>query len=273
MKESKYKCKEIKKIMIDYLSRELTPDDPVSRERIAIMENHVKTCSQCRREYRVLQNIYRETRQIDDEAHAVMAAIDWEENARVIAQSIPYQSKKQRRARDFSFPSLNWKLVVPTLAGVFILGLWLGYLLFYPPSQVSISREAISKTDAALARLETTLTKKEMQGYFQKTQLLLTDLMRQCEADGTASWATQINRQRARTLLNKNRYFNQDILNPQLLSTRRLLKKIEWLLYEVLTLDEEVSCDQLRHLQDYIQQERLLLKLRLVGKDISYSEV
>jgi hypothetical protein len=112
-----------------------------------------------------------------------------------------------------------------------------------------------------------------MQRYFQKTQLLLTDLMRQCEEDGTASWTTGLNRERARTLLNKNRYFNQDLSNPQLLSTRQLLKKIEWLLYEMLTLDEEASCDQLYRLQDYIRQERLLLKLRLVGKDISYNEV
>ncbi len=273
MKECKYKCKEIKEIMMDFLSEEITHSDPLSRERIAIMENHLTTCSRCRREYQLFQSIYQETRQIDDEANAVMTTIDWEENARVITQGIRFKFKKPRRTWGFSFQPLNWKLVVPTLAGVFILGLWLGYLLFYTPSQVSLSWEAASKTDAALARLETTLAKKEIQGYFQQTQLLLTDLMRQCEEDGTASWATQLNRQRARTLLNKNRYFNQDLSNPQLLSTKQLLKKIEWLLYEVLTLDEETSCDQLRRLQDYIQQERLLLKLRLVGKDISYSEV
>jgi len=273
MKESKYKCKEIKKIMMDYLSEELADSDPLSRESIAIMENHLKTCSRCQREYQVLQSIYQETNQIDDEANAVMTTIDWEENARVITQSIPFKFKKPRQTWDFSFQLLNWKLMVPTLAGVFILGLWLGYLLFYTPSQVSLSREPASKTDTALARLETTLAKKEVQGYFQQTQLLLTDLMQQCEEDGTASWATQVNRQRARTLLNKNRYFNQDLSNPQLLSTRRLLKKIEWLLYEMLTMDEEASCDQLRRLQDYIQEERLLLKLRLVGKDLSYSEV
>ncbi len=271
MKECKYKCKEIKKIMTDDLSQELTHDDALFRESTAIMEKHLKSCARCRREYHVLQSIYRETRQIEAEANAVMATIDWEENARDITRDLRF--KRRRQTWSFSFQPLNWKLAVPTLAGIFILGLWLGYLLFNTTSRDSLSREKSPEADVTLARLETTLAKKEMQHYFQKTQLLLTDLMRQCEEDGTASWTTGINRQRARTLLNKNRYFNQDLSNPQLLSTRRLLKKIEWLLYEMLTLDEEASCDRLYRLQDYIRKERLLLKLRLVGKDITYIEV
>ena len=273
MKECKYKCKEIKKIMMDYLSQELTHNGPLSRESIATMENHLKCCARCWREYQVLQSIHRENRQIETEAKAMMATIDWEENARDITQGLRFKFKRPSQTWSFPFQPMNWKLAVPTLAGIFILGLWLGYLLFNTASQVSLSREKPLEADVTLARLETTLAKKEMQRYFQKTQLLLTDLMRQCEEDGTASWTTGINRQRARTLLKKNLYYEKDLSNPQLLSTRRLLKKIEWLLYEMLTLDEEASCDRLYRLQDYIRKERLLLKLRLVGKDISYKEV
>jgi len=259
--------------MIDYLSQELSHDGPLSRESISIMENHLKSCARCRQEYQVMQSIRSEIPQIETEANAVMATIDWEENARNITQGFRLKFKKPNQTWRFSFHPLNWKLAFPTLAGIFILGLWLGYHLFNTTSQVPISQKKSLESDVTLARLETTLTKKEMQRYFQRTKMLLTDLMRQCEEDGTVSWTTGLNRQRARTLLNKNRYFEQDISNPQLLSTRRLLKKIEWLLYEMLTLDEEASCDRLYHLQNYIRKERLLLKLRLVGKDISYNEV
>jgi hypothetical protein len=41
----------------------------------------------------------------------------------------------------------------------------------------------------------------------------------------------------------------------------------------MVELDEKGSCKELQRLQDYIRKERLLLKLRLVGKDISYKEV
>jgi hypothetical protein len=221
----------------------------------------------------ILQRIQQETDAIRDAAEASMETIDWEENAQIITRSVRF--RERRRAWSFSLPAFNWKLAVPTLASVLLLGVWLGYLLFYnvPSDSVTEPYEVKPTAEFALARLETTLAKKEMQGYFQQTQMLLTDLMRQCDEEGMVTWAAQVNRKRVKTLLNKNRYFRQDINNPQLLSTRPLLEKIEWLLYEILTLNDEVSCRKLQHLQDYIRRERLLLKLRLVSKDISFKEV
>lgn len=274
MKE--YKCKEIKKRMVDYLSGELAGGDPQSK----VMENHLHTCSHCSREYAILKEIYSETRRVGDAADAVMETIDWEENALDISRSIRINESRQharawRPSWNFPLPSLGWKLAVPTLAGVFILGIWLGYLLFYQAPQRPLAMDEIFKPgdEALISRLETTLTRREMQGYFLQTQLLLTDLMRQCGEDGAATWSSGASRQRVQALLNKNRYFNEDLSNPELLSTRRLLKKIEWLLYEMVELDEKGSCKELQRLQDYIRKERLLLKLRLVGKDISYKEV
>ncbi|MCX6579935.1 MAG: zf-HC2 domain-containing protein [Candidatus Aminicenantes bacterium] len=274
MKE--YKCKEIKKIMMDYLSGELAGADPRSK----VMENHLHTCSRCSREYAILKEIYSETRRVGDAAEAVMETIDWEENALDISRGIRIDESRQRvRARrpswGFSLPTLGWKLAVPAMAGVFILGICLGYLLFYHAPQRPLALEEIFKPgdEGLISRLETTLTRREMQGYFLQTQLLLTDLMRQCDEDGAAAWSGGASRQRVRELLNKNRYFNQDLSNPELLSARRLLKKIEWLLYEMVELDEKGSCKELQRLQDYIRKERLLLKLRLVDKDISYKEV
>ncbi len=258
--------------MVDYLSGELTDSDPQSK----VMENHLHTCSCCSHEYTVLKEIYSETRRMGDAAEAVMENIDWEENALDISHSIRI-NQSRRRARawrpswNFSLPLLGWKLAAPVLAGVFILGISLGYLLFYQAPQRPLAVDEIFKSvdEALISRLETTLTRREMQGYFLQTQLLLTDLMRQCDEDGAATWSSGASRQRVQALLNKNRYFNEDISNPELLSTRRLLKKIEWLLYEMVELDEKGSCQELQRLQDYIRKERLLLKLRLVGKDIS----
>jgi hypothetical protein len=272
MKESK--CKKMKHIMVEVLSGELTGTTSQAKE----MADHLTTCSRCRREYRLLQKIYSETRQIHEAVEASMETIDWEENAQDIVHSIRLrQSRRRHRSWGFSFQPMNWKLLVPTLAGVLLLGIWLGYLLFYhAPSRALIEERAFQPdTVAVVDRLEAALAKREMQGYFQQTQMLLTDLMRQCDEDGTAAWVTGVNRQRVRTLLNKNRYLGQELTHPELLSTRRLIKKLEGVLYEMLTLDENTSCDQLERLQDYIRQERLLLKLRLVGKDISpsYSEV
>jgi hypothetical protein len=79
----------------------------------------------------------------------------------------------------------------------------------------------------------------------------------------------RLNRDRVKLLLNRSKYFTRDLDNPRLMSSRNLLKKIEWLLYEILSLNDAVSCRQLQQIQDYIRQERLLLKIRLIGKDIT----
>ncbi len=259
------RCSDIKKIMIDYLSGERIefPAQSGQSAQPTEMQEHVQTCSRCSSEYRVLQGIFHESRRVDDAAEAAMATIDWDENAEAVTRAVRFKESRRRTrpAWGFSVPTMNfnWKLAVPTMAAVFILGISIGYLLFYNAPQTPVLNGRISKTDAALARLETTLTKKEVHGYLQQTQMLFTDLMRQCDEDGSAAWATGVNRRRVRTLLNKNRYFNQDPSNPELLSTRRLLKKIEWLLYEMTTLDEKSSCQQLERLQDFIRRERLLL--------------
>lgn len=269
-------CNRIRKIMVDYLSGELIESNgPESGPRFAAMEAHVGTCSRCRNEYAVMQKIYGVTRDINDAAGSAMETIDWEANAERIARGVRF--KRPARTREFSFNpfTFNWSPAVPAMAGVFLLGILLGYFLFYTPgpSDSPLSGVTSGQPDAALARLEATLAKRGMRDYFQQTQLLITDLMRQCDDDGTASWSTGVNRRQVRTLLNKNHYFNRELSNPQFLSSRRLLKKIEWLLYEMVTLDDGASCEQLQRLQQFIRKERLLLKLRLVGKDISYKEV
>jgi hypothetical protein len=38
-------------------------------------------------------------------------------------------------------------------------------------------------------------------------------------------------------------------------------------------IEEDISCQKLQQLQDYIKQERLLFKIRLVGKELQLSEV
>ena len=221
----------------------------------------------------LLQRIQQETDAVRNAAEVSMETIDWEENAHMITRGVRF--KERRPAWSFSLPAFNWKLAVPTLAAVLLLGIWLGYLLFYNASPGRIDRELEKEPEArfALARLETTLAKKEMQGFFQQTQMLLTDLMRECEEDGMATWTAQVNRERVKTLLDKIRYFNQDKDNPQLLSTRPLLEKLESLMFEILTLNEEVSCHKFQRIRDYIRRERLLLKLRLVSKDVSFKEV
>jgi hypothetical protein len=274
-KTKKHKCKDINPLLVDYASGQLLPADT---QRI---EEHLPTCRNCREEYTLLQRLNRETRRLDEASNAVMASIDWEDAAQIITNNIPFKRTAPRNSKkpwfDFNLSaiSFSWKLAVPAMAGIFLLGIWLGYLFFHV-NPTGTSGTSVSATpEFSLDRLENTLARKEVASYFDQTQLVLTDLMKQCSTDESFSLQNQVDMRRVRTLLGKSRYFRENLNEPQLLSIKKLLKKIEWLLYEILMTDieEDISCKKLQQLQNYIKQERLLFKIRLVGKEVSLSEV
>ena len=275
-KRDKKRCKEIGLMLAVYASNELLPGE------MQALERHVETCPECREEFLLVQRISRETSHLDESCDEVMTSIDWQETAQTISDAVSRKgwgagSRKSRlRWHDLAV-SFKWKLAVPMLTGVFLLGIWLGYIFFHsplkPPGPVRPMEDIPSET--SLARLEKTLAKKEVASYFMQTQLVLTDLMKQCDTEASFSIQNQVDLQRVRALLSKSHYFKRSLDDPQLMSSKPLLKKIEWLLYEILMTDgdDETSCQRLQQLQEYIKKERLLFKIRLVGKELSLSEV
>ena len=274
-KTKKHKCKDINPLLTDYVQGQLLP------AVIRRIEEHLPTCRNCREEYTLIQQLHRETQRLDEECNTVMASIDWEETAYTITGNIPFaeaprQSKKPWFAFDWSRISFSWKLAVPAMAGIFLLGIWLGYLFFHVTTNTPAPfTPGLSTSKSSLDRLENTLARKEVASYFDQTQLVLTDLMKQCSTDESFSLQNQVDMRRVRTLLGKSRYFRENLDNPLLLSSKPLLKKIEWLLYEILMTDieKDIPCKKLQQLQDYIKQERLLFKILLVGKELTLSEV
>jgi predicted anti-sigma-YlaC factor YlaD len=282
-KPKTHRCKEMASRLADYAAGELLAAE------VQRLEAHLHTCPDCRQEYALTRALNEEARRWEDNCQAVMASIDWEKTARTISSQIAFKPTKTRKPRKslvswfhFDLPviSFNWQMALPAMVGIFLLGIGLGYLLFHVtptvPLQTGSAGPAFSTAAAAsLDRLENTLARKEVAGYFDQTQLVLTDLMKQCNTDGSFSLQNQVDMGRVRTLLGKGRYFKENLDDPRLLSSKQLLKKIDWLLYEILmtSIDEDTSCQKIEQLQDYIKQERLLFKIRLVGKELTLSEV
>lgn len=273
-------CIEISGLLVEHAARELTAD---VAQRVEI---HLDACRDCREEYTLLQQLETDRLQIEDACSAAMAAIDWEASAEDITRNIPfeepdlsYRPRKSRlkdRGLGFNFP-LGWKLLVPTMAGVLLIGIWLGYVFFHVSPEPALPGTDIPSTGMSLARLEHTLARKEMAGYFKQSQLVLTDLMNHCDTDGSFSMQEQVDMRRVRKLLSKSRYVHQNAEDPQFMANKELLKKLDWLLYEILMTDSQadadVTCEKMQKLQDYIKQERLLFRLRLADKELSLDEV
>lgn len=273
-------CHEISELLVDHAAQELAAEDA---RRVEI---HIDTCGDCREEFMLLQQLETEAIQIEDACSAAMATIDWEASAEEITQRIPFEepavSYRPRKSRlgdwglGFNF-QFGWKLLVPTMAGILLLGVWLGYLFFHVSPDPMLPGQEDPASGVSLARLENTLARKEMAGYIKQSQLVLTDLMNRCDTDGSFSMNEQVDMRRVRTLLSKSRYVNQNADDPQFMANKELLKKLDWLLYEIIMTDtqadNDVTCEKMQKLQDYIKQERLLFKLRLADKELNLDEV
>jgi len=80
----------------------------------------------------------------------------------------------------------------------------------------------------------------------------------------------------AKELLLKKKYFQQSLPAVEWLKVRRVSERIDWLNYEILQLEERQLCSQIDRLQRIMENENLLLKIRLLERDLSdqpYQEV
>lgn len=267
----KKECKHIKHLLADYAIEELSPAEEKK------VDHHLHACPECKEEIRVIRRIQEEADFLGQGCESLMASIDWEESAESITSHIPFKEPASMRRSPSWF---TWKLLAPAVTAIFMMGIYLGYLMFYqnnpaplPPQQAGFTPVNPAIQQASLNRMENSLTRREVAGYFKQSQMFLTDLLDTCSADDNFPWKSQLDKKQIRSLLKKNRFFHQNLDDPRLYTSKPLLKKIEWLLVEILMADDNSSCEKLREFQDYIKQERLLFKIRLVGKELTSTDI
>ena len=84
-----------------------------------------------------------------------------------------------------------------------------------------------------------------------------------------AAWEVRLVSRQAKDLLMKKKYFQQNLPALEWLRIRNVSEKIDWLNYEILQLEDRQLCSQIGRLQRIMENEKLLLKIRLLEKDLS----
>ncbi len=216
-------------------------------------------------------NISSIVNEINIDVEKQMQEIDWEKSAIDINRTVKLSKfNKKKHTNYFNF-SLRFAIPIATL--ILIIGVSLGYFLSIRNITQTNPSQYQTSAKITLARLESTLNKREINIYFSQAHLLLTEIMEVC-VDNTIKIDTKyLNNRRVKKLLKKNRYFNKNSSDSQWLVSRNLLGKIEWVLLEILMADGELGCEIQKKLQKYITNERLLFKLRLLSSEASFSEV
>lgn len=249
----------------------LAADEIADPQRLWV-EDHLRGCAACRRELASLQALLAAASR-PRAAEAECRAIDWDAVSGRIMGGIAYgdwTSPRPLRWRIFSFATL-------AAAAALLLALGVGtFLWLRPRAGVVPWPESGRVSPAALSKLQSGLAREEMISYLQQSQLMFTDLLKDCASEEVAAWEIRLYSRQAKELLLKKKYFQQNLPAMEWLKVRNVSERIDWLNYEILQLESQQLCHQISRLQQIMESEKLLLKIRLLEKDLSsqlYQEV
>lgn len=265
-------CKKYEKELVAFLSGELEREE---RARVAF---HIDRCAHCQNELQKIKETMESAGSLTPEIEKAMASVDWETLPSKIAESVfetvPFSSRSGRLRRFLGFlfqPKLR-----PVYAGI-LLGVLIGSLatimiLRFPFSGVKRGREFFVSRDF-LERVELEMARRETLDYLNKSQYLLLDFVQASPEREREIWRSEFAFQKARDLLLKKKYINHQLNKFQMAKAKEICDQIEFLFYELTHISDQLSEEDLRRIQRLIEEKQLLLKIKLLRKELQESEV
>jgi anti-sigma factor RsiW len=239
--------------------------DELEDARRRAVEEHVRICPACSRELAAWRSLLAAAAEPDAAAHAEIQAIDWDQVTRKIVAGVAAQTVPGRMpAPRFSFAFLAVAASLVTVVG-------LGIFFWIRTAKVPLpTKESDTLASISVAHLQSGLARKEAVTYLQQSQVMLTGLLKNCASEEMAPWEMRLVSRQARELLLKKKYFQQYLSELEWSKVRNVSERIDWLSYEILQLGDRQLCDQVTRLQRIMEDERLLLKIRLLQNEFAW---
>ncbi len=265
-------CKKYKKEMVDFLSQELP------EEKRRMLAAHLNQCSLCRQEFNRLKQFMEAANSFQSDIDRVMATVDWENLAPEITEFV-YQKKasldkKKREKRWFSYlfqPGLR-----PVYAGVLI-GILIGALatlfIFRLSLVKTTGRGEVLVSPRFLEKAELEIARRETLDYLDRSQYLLLDFVQTPPEKGQKFWKSEYVYQKAKDLLSQKKYINPQLRKFRMAKAKEICDQIELLFYELMQMNDHLSAEELQRIQGLIEKKQLLLKIKLLQKELKESEV
>jgi hypothetical protein len=120
--------------------------------------------------------------------------------------------------------------------------------------------------------VELEMARRETLDYLEKSQYLILDFV-QSPSEKITSGESKLASLQAKDLLSKKKYLNSQLDKFQMAKAKQILDQIELLFFELAHISEELSDSQIKEIQNMIEEKKLLLKIKLLKKELEESEV
>lgn len=266
------KCKKINRDLVAFLYREL--DNNIHEQ----VRSHLDTCPQCQVELQELKRVIRAADSLNDNVEEAMASVDWDVLPEQISKAV-FADKSvlpQKAPRRSFWEILAQSRFKPVYAALFV-GLMLGSLMTLIVMRTSLLREPQGEsfvvTKDFLDRVDLEMARRDTLDYLEKSQYVLLDFVQASPEKTPQSWRRDLASEAAKDLLAKKRYINPQLDKFHMAKAKEICDQIEFLFFELTQISDQLSEEDLQNIQDLIEDNQLLLKIKLLKRDLEESEV
>jgi len=265
-------CKDFKKNIVAFLSEE------ISGEEKAKFISHLDKCPRCQKELRETEGVIKGADSLQADIDQALASVDWEALPAKITETV-FQDEEVSSRNRWLAGFLGW-MSQPKLRPVFtgiLVGVLVGslatILVFQSPWLKKSGEQGFSVSQDFLERVDLEMARRETLDYLDKSQYLLLDFVRYSPEGEAGLWKDEFAVNQARDLLSKKKYINPQLRKLRMAKAKAICDQIEFLFYELTQVKDDLTREDLERIQRLIEDKQLLLKINLLKKELTESEV
>lgn len=265
-------CKKTTRNMVAFLGDELKEKEK-SR-----LESHLETCSHCREELRQLEEVFRAADSLTEDMENAVASVDWDVLPARVAAGFAGAKKERREAtrHEGFWPFLfqpKFRLVFAGLLSGLVIGSLVTYVAFRTQFFKGSENGGIVVPQGFYDKMELEMARRETLDYLQGSEFLLLDFIQSSPQKSVEFWQSDFASQKTKDLLSKKKYIDPQLEKFQLAKAKAICDQIELLFFELMQMSERLSGDELKKVQNLIEERQILLKIKLVRKELQQGEV
>jgi len=239
------------------------------------IRRHLETCPACAEEVHTLEKLLESADSLGQEMKTALSGIDWDAQAEKIVTAVWDEKArpeiKTKRERGWLF-AVRFR---PVLAGL-SLGILVGAAAMLVISKSGMLErppvEAFFASGEFLSRVDQEIGRRETLDYLEKSQYVLLELA-QTQTESGNCRLTEAAARETRELLSKKKYLNPQLEKARMANAKAICDQIELLFYELTQVSEDLTPVQCRGIQNMIEEKNMLLKIKLLKKELQESEV
>jgi hypothetical protein len=265
-------CKKTKRNLVAFLYDELNEADKKQ------VEDHLVECQRCKKDLLELKEVYEAAETLNEEMEEVLRSVDWGDlPTRIAHKAFDTEPGRFRQSRrDGLWPFLLQPRFRFAYAGL-VLGIIVGAIatiLVFRPSPVQVAQSGrIVAPQGFYEKMDLEMARRDTIEYLDRSEYLLLDFVQSTPEQSVEFWQSDFASKKAMDLLSKKKYIDPQLDKIKLAKAKLICDQIELLFYELMQISDELSAEELAKIQRFIQERQLLLKIKLVRKELRKSEV